>query len=88
MTSSVASFLTPNPDANAAFRKFLVGQPLSVLGSLVSRLAPPFVLIFTLGATPLQVAWLRVAEILPGIAVALPHGCGWPAGRAARFWWW
>lgn len=54
--------------------KFWAGQAISVLGSLVSRLALPFLVIYTLGATPMDVTWLRIAEILPGILVGVVAG--------------
>ncbi len=60
--------------SNDAFLKFWAGQAISVLGSLVSRLALPFLVIYTLGATPMDVTWLRIAEILPGILVGLVAG--------------
>ncbi len=59
---------------NDAFLKFWAGQAISVLGSLVSRLALPFLVIYTLGATPLDVTWLRLAEIVPGMLVGLAAG--------------
>ena len=59
---------------NEAFLKFWAGQAISVLGSLVSRLALPFLIIYTLGATPLDVTWLRLAEIVPGLLVGLAAG--------------
>lgn len=59
---------------NDAFLKFWAGQAISVLGSLVSRLALPFLVIYTLSATPLDVTWLRLAEIVPGMLVGLAAG--------------
>lgn len=45
-----------------------------MFGSLVSRLALPFVVIFTMHATASQVALLRVCELLPGIVIGLFAG--------------
>lgn len=68
----MSSSLIPNRD----FRKLWFGQTISLFGSLVSRLALPFLVIYTLSATPMQVAWLRVAEMAPGILLGLWAGVG------------
>lgn len=56
------------------FWKLWSGQGVSLLGSLVSRIVLPFVVIYTLGATADQVAWVRAAEIAPGVAAGLLAG--------------
>jgi len=59
---------------NRHFTKLWVGQGVSLFGSLVSRLALPFVVIYVLNASATQIAWLRVCESVPGIAVGLFAG--------------
>lgn len=59
---------------NQHFVKLWVGQTISLFGSLVSRLALPFLVIYTLHATANQVALLRVCELVPGIIVGLLAG--------------
>lgn len=54
--------------------KLYGGQGISLFGSLVSRLALPFLLIYTLSATSMEVAWVRVAEIAPGMLFGLAAG--------------
>lgn len=58
------------------FGKLWFGQTISLFGSLVSRLTLPFLVIYTLSASPMQVAWLRVAEMAPGILLGLWAGVG------------
>lgn len=64
------------------FRKLLLGQGVSLFGSLISRLALPFLVIYTLSASPTQMAWVRICEIVPGILVGLLAGI--VVDRAAR----
>lgn len=59
---------------NKNFIKLWIGQGVSLFGSLVSRLALPFFVIYTMSASPTQVALLRVCELVPGIAVGLFAG--------------
>jgi hypothetical protein len=54
--------------------KLFAGQGASLFGSLISRLALPFLLIYTLSATPMDVAWVWVDEIAPGIMLGLLAG--------------
>src|SRR3982751_3220999 len=56
------------------FLKLWAGQTVSLGGSLVSRVALPLVAIITLDASPGEVALLRVADLLPGIAIGLFAG--------------
>ncbi|WP_157782378.1 MFS transporter [Sulfobacillus thermosulfidooxidans] len=63
------------------FQKLWVGQGISLFGSLTTRLVLPFFIIYTLSATPMQVAWIRIAEIVPGMMVGLFAGVAadrWP----------
>ncbi|GMA58092.1 transmembrane secretion effector [Alicyclobacillus sacchari] len=59
---------------NRHFVKLWVGQSVSLFGSLVSRLALPFLVIYTMHATAKQVALLRICEVAPGIIVGLFAG--------------
>ena len=56
------------------FLKLWAGQTVSLGGSLVSRVALPFVAILTLDASPGEVALLRMAELVPGIVIGLFAG--------------
>jgi MFS family permease len=56
------------------FLKLWGGQTFSNFGSLVGGLALQFLVIYTLEASPPQVAWVRVAEIAPGMLVGLLAG--------------
>ncbi len=59
---------------NRDFRKLWAGQGVSLFGSLISRLVLPFFVIYTLAATPMEVAWVRIAEVVPGMVVGLVAG--------------
>jgi MFS family permease len=54
--------------------KLFGGQGVSLFGSLISRIALPFLLIYCLRATSLEVAWVRIAQIVPGMVVGLAAG--------------
>lgn len=56
------------------FLKLWGGQTFSAFGSLISGITLPFLVIYTLHATPAQVAWVRTAEIAPGMLVGLFAG--------------
>src|SRR3954453_4647600 len=56
------------------FLKLWTGQTVSLGGSLVSRVALPLVAIITLDASPGEVALLRMADLLPGLAAGLFAG--------------
>jgi hypothetical protein len=56
------------------FLKLWAGQTVSLGGSLVSRVALPFVAILTLDASPGAVALLLMAELVPGIVIGLFAG--------------
>lgn len=60
--------------ADADFLKLWTSQGFSLFGSLIGKIAMPLLVIFTLSATPTQVAWVRVCELMPGIAVGLFAG--------------
>ncbi|HLN61460.1 MAG TPA: MFS transporter [Symbiobacteriaceae bacterium] len=56
------------------FLKLWGGQTFSIFGSLVGRIALPFLVIYALNATSAQVAWIRVAEVAPGMLIGLLAG--------------
>jgi Transmembrane secretion effector len=56
------------------FLKLWAGQTVSLGGSLVSRVALPFVAILTLDASPGEVVLLRMADLVPGIVIGLFAG--------------
>ena len=56
------------------FVKLWAGQGVSVFGSLISRAVLPFIVVFTLHGSNMSVAWLRVAELVPGILLGLVAG--------------
>lgn len=66
----MASPVLKNPD----FVKLWLGQGVSLFGSLINRIVLPFLLIYTFSASPMDVAWLRVAEIAPGMLIGLGIG--------------
>jgi predicted MFS family arabinose efflux permease len=66
------------------FLKLWAGQTVSLAGSLISRVALPLVAILTLDASPGEVALLRVADLLPAVAIGLVAGV-W-ADRLRRRW--
>lgn len=55
------------------FVRLWAGQTISVYGSLVTRLALPWLAI-GLGARPAQLAWLAAAELVPAFLVGLAAG--------------
>jgi len=54
-----------------SFYKLLLGQTVSWFGTLIGRLALPFVVIYILKASALDIAWVRLAEMVPGALVGL-----------------
>jgi MFS family permease len=66
--------LSANVLESRDFRKLWAGQGVSLFGSLITRLVLPFFVIYTLSATPMEVAWVRVAEVVPGMALGLMAG--------------
>ena len=66
--------MSSNVFTNRDFRKLWAGQGVSLFGSLTSRLVLPFFVIYTLSATPMQVAWIRMAEVAPGMVIGLLAG--------------
>ena len=63
------------------FVRLWAAETVSIFGSLVTRTALPFTAILTLDATPLQIAALRVADLVPGFLAGLVAGAWvdrWP----------
>lgn len=56
------------------FQKLWFGQTVSVFGSLISRIAIPFLAVIELDATPFDMAALGIAALLPGFLVGLLAG--------------
>jgi len=61
-------------DTNTDFRRVLAGEGISNFGSMLSRLALPWLATLALAATPLQMALLLVADVAAGAAGALLLG--------------
>jgi len=59
-----------NPD----FVRLWAAQTVSVFGSLITRTAVPFTAILLLDASPLEVAFLTMCGVLPGVLVGLHVG--------------
>lgn len=66
-----------------AFHRVLAAEAVSNLGSMLSRLAIPWFATLSLGATPLQMGGLLVADVAAGAAGALWLG-GWVDRQPAR----
>ncbi len=66
----------PDPERSAApdIRRVLAAEGVSVFGTMLSRLAIPWVAALLLAATPWQMGWLRVAEVLAAAAGSLLLG--------------
>ena len=64
------SDLWQHPD----FLKLWTGQTISLFGSLIGRFALPLVAIYSLNASPLQVATLGAANVAPGLLLGLFAG--------------
>ena len=65
------------------FQKLWFGQTVSVFGSLISRIAIPFLAVLELDATPFDMAALGIAALLPGFIVGLLAGA-WIDRRKRR----
>ena len=61
-------------DTTRDFRRVLAGEGISNFGSMLSRLALPWLATLVLDATPLQMALLLVADVAAGAAGALLLG--------------
>lgn len=65
------------------FQKLWFGQTISVFGSLISRIAIPFLAVIELDATPFDMAALGIAALLPGFLIGLLAGA-WLDRRKRR----
>src|SRR4029453_13410782 len=65
---------TPTLWRHADFMKLWTGQTISRLGSVVTRTAVPLVALLVLGAGPLEMAFLVVAQSLAVLLVGLVAG--------------
>ncbi len=65
---------TPGLWRNGAFVRFWSGRTVSIFGSLVTRLALPFVAILALEAGPVEVAFLRSVDLAAALLVGLFAG--------------
>jgi len=65
---------TPALWRNGAFVRVWSAATISIFGSLVTRIALPFVAIVTLGADSVGVALVRSMELIAGLAVGLVAG--------------
>ena len=61
----------PATDTNADFRRVLAGEGVSNFGSMLSRLALPWLATLALDATPLEMALLLVADVAAGAVGAV-----------------
>ncbi|MBK8526821.1 MAG: MFS transporter [Rubrivivax sp.] len=74
-----------NPAPSASFRRVIAAEVVSNFGSMMSRLAIPWLAVLALGATPWQMGLLAVADVLAGATAAIGIGVlvdRWPK-RAA-----
>jgi len=65
---------TPSLWRHKDFQRLWVGQTISKLGSVVTRTALPLVALLTLGAGPLQLAYVVIAQSLAVLLVGLVAG--------------
>lgn len=73
MSGPIASPPPSSLRRHGDFVRLWAGQTISVYGSLVTRLALPWLAI-GLGARPAQLAWLAAAELVPAFLVGLAAG--------------
>ena len=70
--------------SSGAFRRVLAAEVVSTFGSLMSRLAIPWLAVLVLDAGPTAMAWLAVADVSAGALSALLLGAlvdRWPKRR-------
>jgi len=70
--------------SSAAFRRVLAAEVVSTFGSLMSRLAIPWLAVLVLQADPTAMAWLAMADVAAGALAALLLGAlvdRWPKRR-------
>src|SRR5512139_941247 len=59
---------------SAAFRRVFAADVISTFGSLMSRLAIPWLAVLVLDAGPTAMGWLAVADVVAGALAALMLG--------------
>jgi MFS family permease len=70
--------------SSGAFRRVLAAEVVSTFGSLMSRLAIPWLAVLVLKADPTAMAWLAMADVAAGALAALLLGAlvdRWPKRR-------
>ncbi len=60
--------------AHADFMRLWTASTVSIFGTLITRTALPFAAILVLGAGPIELGMLRIAELLPAFAIGLVAG--------------
>ncbi len=68
---------------NAQFRRFWLGQTVSLLGDQVSLIALPLVAVLTLDASAAQMGYLVAAELAPNLLLSL-HAGAWADQRERK----
>ena len=68
---------------NAQFRRFWLGQTVSLLGDQVSLIALPLVAVLTLDASAAQMGYLVAAELVPNLLLSL-HAGAWADQRERK----
>jgi MFS family permease len=68
---------------NAVFRRFWLGQTISLFGDQVSLIAVPLVAVLVLEANASQMGYLIAAELIPNLLFAL-HAGAWVDRRGRR----
>jgi MFS family permease len=75
--------IPPLLHANAVFRRFWLGQTISLFGDQVSLIAVPLVAVLVLDANAAQMGYLIAAELMPNLLFAL-HAGAWVDRRGRR----
>jgi len=71
------------PDVSAGMRRLIASEVLSSFGSMLSRLAMAWIAALFLDATPIQMAWLVIADVIAGALGTLLIG-GWVDRHSRR----
>jgi len=66
---------------NGAFVRIWTAATISIFGSLITRMALPFVAILALGSGPFEVAILRSLDVFAALVFGLAAGAGGPPRR-------
>ena len=68
---------------NLVFRRFWLGQTISLLGDQISLIAVPLTAVLVLDANAAQMGYLIAAELVPNLFFAL-HAGAWVDRRGGR----